>query len=79
MHAAYCDENPKNAETFPCITHRLKATTNPNPSPSPYRLKATAPSSAERERLLAPLAAVSPADRRGWHERNPSPNPNPQP
>ena len=33
MHAAYCDENPKNAETFPCIAHRLKATPNLNPNP----------------------------------------------
>ena len=35
MHAAHCDENPKNAETSPCITHRLKATTPPLPRPLP--------------------------------------------
>jgi len=27
MHMAYCDENPKNYETFPCLTHRLRAGT----------------------------------------------------
>jgi len=53
MHAAHCDENPKNAETFPCITHRLKATT---------------PSSAERERLLAQIKEITPAERMSQRE-----------
>lgn len=53
MHAAYCDENPANAETFPCLTHRLKAST---------------PSKAERDRLMAQLTAVSPTDRMSQRE-----------
>ena len=53
MHAAYCDENPANAETFPCLTHRLKAST---------------PSKDERDRLMAQLTAVSPADRMSQRE-----------
>jgi len=53
MHAAFCDENPKNAETVPCITHRLKS---------------TAPSSAERDRLMEQLKAASPAERMSQRE-----------
>ena len=32
MHVAYCDENPKNAESFPCVMHRLQATSSTSPN-----------------------------------------------
>jgi len=53
MFAAYCDENPTNAETFPCLARRLKA---------------TAPSSAERLALVPRFTAINPTDRERQRE-----------
>ena len=53
MHTAYCDENPKNAETFPCLTHRMRSTDA---------------GSEERDKLLQQLKAASPDDRTSQRE-----------
>lgn len=53
MFAAYCDEHPTNAETFPCLARRLKA---------------SAPSSAERLALVPRFTAINPTDRERQRE-----------